>query len=124
MVTGDGIVRPDNGQGRRCICFVKIGLLEARLHRAGLEKIADGTRTAQRRPAAAVLRDFPLCVMIRIAVAMMAVGLMARRMQQWMEQMHPKRRSEHRCKGKHTNCGDCVTGLHQLSASTADQRTD
>ena len=118
----DGSIRPDNGYGRWCINLVKIGRLEARLHRVGLEEIADGTRTARHRPAAAVMRNVHLCVVVRLAVVLMAVGLMARRMHENVERMHPKNRSEHRCKGQDTGCRDCAAQLHLLSADAAERR--
>ena len=82
--------------------------IEARLDRAGLEELADGTRTAQHRVATGVMRNARLCVVVRVAVVLMAVGLMVRRMHQNMERMHAKHRSEHRCKGEDTGRRDCA----------------
>jgi len=112
LVAEDGSIRPDNGRRRKCIRLVMVDRPGARWHRAGLEELADRTRTAQHRLAADVMRNARLCVVVRLAVVLMTVGLVARRMHQSMGRMHPKNRSEHRCKSEDMSGRDCAAGLH------------
>gem|GEM_PF-3796968 len=97
MIAIDESIRSDNGRRRRKIHLLMVGGLEARLHRTDLEELADGTRSVQHRPTTSLQRGLPrrvitvmvirsarLRALVRRAVVLMVVELMARRMHQGM----------------------------------------
>ena len=122
LIAKEGSIRPNNDRCPMNTCLVKIAWIGARLYMAGLEEIADRTRTAQHRLAAGVMRNARLRVVVRLAVIPAAVGLMARRMHQKVDRMYPKDRNKHRCKGEDTGCRDCAARLHLLSADATERR--